>query len=289
MSADAPGDRPRYFAWLYTPRDARASIAALFELERQLADSTRPGVEHTVAHARAAWWQEELDRLGLGVPRHPLTCLLLERARALGAAPPMLAEIMQNVRWDLAGAAPLTRDDVDAYASHWARSLFRTAVALATDTPDRPVQDLFVQQVGASLCELEQLGRLRADAQAGLIRWPVDDLETMGLRHDALGERPLAPPLLTALLARVEALEATAARGVAALPQGSAVALRGLIVWLTVAARVARRELGARDSRDHASRHQTVRATFGDAYTSWRVARRAINAPVTSTDETRNG
>lgn len=281
VSAPSPLRRSRYFAWLYTPRDGRDALAALFGIEDELTRSV--GLEHTVAHARAAWWQDELDRLALGVPRHPLTRALLERSRQLGARPPALARIMQNVRWDLAAAAPLSREDLDVYASHWAQSVFRAALALTIGDrhgeADTEKLDTFVQHAGSSLCELEQLARLDEDARAGLVRWPIDELDALDLRHDVLTARPFPAALSTALVTRVDTLSSRIAHATGALPSASVAPARGLAVWLTLATRHARRVLAAvggmhNDRRSVAS--GSLREAIGDVHASWQTARRAL-------------
>ena len=95
---DAPkGDSPadtlkaltpaRYLAWLYSTDAQKPVLAALLEIEAEIASGLRPGIEHHVAHARLQWWSEEATRYAEGVPVHPLARGLLKaRAGADGRA-----------------------------------------------------------------------------------------------------------------------------------------------------------------------------------------------------------
>ena len=73
----------RYLAWLYSPQDQQAVLAALCQIEAEVAASLRHGIEHHVAHARLQWWREECERAAQGRAAHPLT---RELVRALGGA-----------------------------------------------------------------------------------------------------------------------------------------------------------------------------------------------------------
>jgi phytoene/squalene synthetase len=76
-----PLEPMRYLAWLYSPPLKRAVLAALCEIEREIASSLRPGLDHHVAHTRLQWWREECERCAQGRPVHPMT---RELVRAYG-------------------------------------------------------------------------------------------------------------------------------------------------------------------------------------------------------------
>ena len=69
----------RYLAWLFTPQEARARVAALFALEHEVLSPVRTTVEHDIVHARLGWWQDELQALAGGRPRHPLGIALAQQ------------------------------------------------------------------------------------------------------------------------------------------------------------------------------------------------------------------
>ena len=89
---DSPADTlkaltpARYLAWLYSTDAQKPVLAALLEIEAEIASGLRPGIEHHVAHARLQWWSEEATRYAEGVPVHPLARGLLKARAGAGAA-----------------------------------------------------------------------------------------------------------------------------------------------------------------------------------------------------------
>src|SRR6185437_12522101 len=71
----------RYLAWLYSPPEQQSVLAALCQIEAEIAGSLKPGIDHHVAHTRLQWWREECERTAQGRPVHPLT---RELVRAYG-------------------------------------------------------------------------------------------------------------------------------------------------------------------------------------------------------------
>ena len=116
--------------------------------------------------------------------------------------------------------------------------------------------------LGVSLREIELLLALAADARAGRLRLPLDELERVHLPPESLAH----PPWPAAL---------------DALPPAARPLLRGLIVWATLAcagsARAEQRLPQADTARDH---HAPL-----DGWRAWRVARRVdAQRPLGGTD-----
>lgn len=100
-------------ALIFAGRDGRPALEALAAIDGELHAATRPGIEHTVAHAKLAWWRGEVDRLAAGRPEHPLTRAL--RAAA-GDAPDyrLLHERLTAADFALVGFGPASPAEWDA-------------------------------------------------------------------------------------------------------------------------------------------------------------------------------
>ncbi len=136
----------RFFAWLYTPAIAREGTAALLAIEHEIMASAREGLDHSVAHARLGWWQEEAVRLCASIPQHPLAIALRKLFLAAGLPPPDLRPLPELAARRLArhtlGRGPVPQDDVRADAALWAEGLFRPLAALATPLSTDPGRSL---------------------------------------------------------------------------------------------------------------------------------------------------
>lgn len=186
--------------WLlrFAPAEQRLELAALFTIESELTDSLRYGIAHEVAHARLAWWQEELERLACSVPRHPAARLLAAQARARGSSPPDLRALIEHAQIMLATVAFLTRTELDEFLAHWASSVFRAATGHAFAEAER-----LAHYAGPRVRELELLSDFSRHAQRGRIFTP---LGAPPAEHAPWSAVPLARPERAALVARRSAL-----------------------------------------------------------------------------------
>ncbi|MEZ5532820.1 MAG: hypothetical protein R3E69_10605 [Steroidobacteraceae bacterium] len=190
----------RYFAWLYTPAEARGGTAALLTLEHEIMTSALAALDHGVAHVRLGWWQEEAERLAAAVPVHPAARAARQAFLAAGLPAPDLQALTGLAARVLARQA-LARDissgDLAGDAALWSDGLVQPLATLAT---------------GATLA----IGATRvaeADPRA---------VETLG---HALYVQEQAPTDDSAAALR---------EAIATVPAALATPLRGLIVWSTL-------------------------------------------------------
>lgn len=103
--AAPPAGSTRWYAWLFTPRPARETLALLFQLEAELRAIVVSPRDHGVAHLKLAWWRDEVGRLSSGSPRHPLTRALALAAPQASAAWRPLGDFLTSLELELAAVA----------------------------------------------------------------------------------------------------------------------------------------------------------------------------------------
>lgn len=62
-----------HYSLLFLPPARRRPVAALFALQRELDEALEQSSDPAVAHARLAWWAQEIDRLFRSQAQHPVT------------------------------------------------------------------------------------------------------------------------------------------------------------------------------------------------------------------------
>lgn len=270
-----PPGGARYHSWLFAPDAARDGLAALLTIERELEDSCRPGLEHSVGHLRLDWWQEETALLAAGTPRHPAT-------RALAAALPApdrpdLAPLVETARWQHAQLAFGDRDELRQALLAWGGTVFATACQLGLPasqrTPaTRTVLHAFALRAGAAIREIEWLSDATPRARRGLLPLPLDELAATGCDHGALQTTPMPGVVAALLRARfedgVEALRGAAA----ALPATLREAARVGLLWSAMSATLARDSAAALPNQYAAPRFAPLTATLA----AWRAARACL-------------
>ena len=148
----------RELLWSFAPHPQRDRLRVLFGIEQELQQSLNPSLDHSVAHARLGWWQDELQRLKDDQPRHPLTQSLATIANQQGLPPPDLTGIVTCASIALACLAFETRADLDSYLQASASAVFCVATAMPLAW-------------GCVLRELELLHDFSAHAWQGRIYW----------------------------------------------------------------------------------------------------------------------
>ena len=206
MSAPLPLDEPA-LACLFAGHSRVDGLRALYEWAAAVDDLVRLGTTeaHTVAHHKWQWWQEEIERLRAGTPRHPLTQRLAAAAPEPGLWA-LLPERLELAQFELAGVAP--DDAAAAERWDWRREgvLEATAIQLLTGAP-LPADDMARAMVQALA---RALGRLAAsDAPAhhaarGRLGLPLEALEAAGIPLEQLPaalQSPRHRPALSRVIA----------------------------------------------------------------------------------------
>jgi phytoene synthase len=302
--ASHPLQPTRYLAWLYSPPLQRPVLAALCEIESEIATSLRAGLDHHVAHTRLQWWREECERCAQARPVHPLTRELVKAYGALtvnphsgGAtspAPSPLAGIMgfaDTAVWDLAGATFETRRELTAYCERWAAAMIEPIAAHAAATgasalgatesvpaaetaptaagaPDKSRW----RALGAALREVELLANLAPEAHSGRLRVPLDELERAGVDPASLARPPWPAALTTLLRERHEALRAAIMENVSGPEPDEQANFRGLLVWAALAWQLSRRAQRVLPNAIASRRYHAL----ADGWHAWRAARHAV-------------
>jgi phytoene synthase len=268
MSARADGASARELARLYCPPTQRAVFDALTGIEAEMRAGLDRRLDHTLAHARLAWWREECERLAQGAPLHPLTRELDARFGARGRT------VLGGVRgfsdvatWDLAAATFESRRELDAYCQRWSAACIEPLAyfALGAGVLVR------ARGLGGSLCELELLNGLAPAARAGRVRLPLDELAQAHVAPEALQDAHWEAPLAALVRARHAAARDALAQTLAAFAPAEQAALRALLVWATLASVQSQRLAAALPRATFPGDHHAPL----DGWRAWRAARQA--------------
>jgi phytoene synthase len=263
--AASHGDAIRYAMQLFAPPHERARLAALLEIEREVAASANSRLDHAVAHARLEWWEDELRRLERGAGRHPASLRLASRARP-GAtpAPPPLGLLVELARADVAAVAYASDAEVAAAAEAWGASLFTAATSGVSSLPARP-DAARCARAGAAIREIELIADFVPRARSGRIHAPlVGGLEDVAPWQAQPWPRHCAAALGSRLDAALGVLHACAAEFPAQERPDSLTALTWMALAADLAERCTRRlPLGLRVARGDG-----VRAVW----VAWRAA-----------------
>lgn len=123
-------DPDRYFAALFAPRAARASLLALYAFNLEIAKVRETVSEPLLGQIRLQWWREALDGLYGGGPvrRHAVVSVLAEAIDRNGLDRASFDRIIDAREFDLEDRQPETLDALVGYAAATAGALGVLAV-----------------------------------------------------------------------------------------------------------------------------------------------------------------
>ena len=90
-----------YYSFVILPKKQRQAITALYAYCREVDDVVDNTAEPAIARAKLDWWREELDRLYLGQPQHPVTQALAHVLKHTDLPREQLQEILDGMTMDL--------------------------------------------------------------------------------------------------------------------------------------------------------------------------------------------
>jgi 15-cis-phytoene synthase len=206
-----------HYCLLFLPRDRRRPLAALFALQRELDEAVDRSSDPAVAHARLAWWAQEIERLFKSDPQHPVTRALAPHLGAAGLSYAMLepALVARHATLQMASF-----EDFDSLRSHAAAAsgVFGQLAARLAGAQGEQIEGR-----GSRIASAVRLVRLLRDAglhaRRGRLVVPETDCRAFGIPTDHFagaeyGDRYEALMRLQAERAREEL--ADAAQGLAA-------------------------------------------------------------------------
>ena len=198
----APEGSSGYYALLFAPAAARDGLAALAAYRAEVLEIPHEVSDPGVGAVKLNWWQEEIERLGQGEPRHPITQALLPAVHTHDLPLTGLGEVIEAARMDLEYGHYPTLRELTLYCHRAGGAVADLAWRLsgASGSDAAP----FAHDLSMGLELTRMIRHLRRDLRAGRVYIPEDELQMAGLDADTLlrGEQDEARQALLARQAR---------------------------------------------------------------------------------------
>lgn len=102
-------------ALTFTPLEQRPALTALFAVYLEIREVPLECRDPGVAEVKLAWWQQEIEALYLGKPRHPLTQALAPFMGKLSGRKEPFLDLVTGSRMDVTGSVLTSFEDVKRY------------------------------------------------------------------------------------------------------------------------------------------------------------------------------
>jgi len=260
-----PEGSMRYFAWLYSPKEKRDIIAALFLLESELRDTAN--APHDVAHIRLQWWRDEIGHITKGNAQHPATRVL--QARHNGNIDNSLFDsLILTTAQDIAHSTYETDIELNQYLKGGMGTLLKLAAAYLNDAPT-PTILATAEGIGAFIRQVETLRDLRTDVHHGRLYLPLHELDQLNIEYEALAAKEWSSAFVEWLKARCHQSLQQYTQLKDSLVKEEALTLRPLLILGALHEKLLSR---LRTDPDNFNQRLELSA-FDKLWTAWRAAR----------------
>ncbi len=218
-----------YYSFMFLPPPRRRAITALYAFCREVDDVVDEVADPAVAHAKLAWWRQEVSKIFSGTPQHPVAQALVPLVRDFDLPEAHLQLVIDGMAMDLEQTRYLDFATLERYCHRVAGvvGLMSASIFGYTD----PATLGYARDLGIAF-QLTNICRdVGEDAHRGRIYLPQEDLTRFGVAPSSLLRADYSEPFARLMAFEVDRARAWYARALAQLPAGDRRAQRaGLIM-----------------------------------------------------------
>jgi len=164
-----------YYAFLFLPPERRRAITALYAFCREVDDAVDESMDAQLAHAKLAWWRQEIAGLFAGNPQHPVTRALQPALAPFGITAERLDEIIDGMEMDLTQTRYLDFVGLERYCYHVAGVVGLLAAGIFGYKDARTLD--YAKNLGTAFQLTNIIRDVGEDARKNRIYLPMEDLQ----------------------------------------------------------------------------------------------------------------
>lgn len=164
-----------YYSFLYLPIAKKQAITALYAFCREVDDLVDECSEKHIAELKLGWWQQEVERLFLGTPQHPITKALLPAVLTYQLPKGSFYDILEGMQMDLHYQGYDTFADLDVYAAKVAGAVGVLSAHILGFQDPKTLE--YAQKMALFLQLVNILRDCGEDALRGRIYFPEEELK----------------------------------------------------------------------------------------------------------------
>jgi phytoene synthase len=205
-----------YYSFLFLPPPRRRAITALYAFCREVDDVVDEVRDPGVAHAKLAWWRQEVERTFSGSPQHPVAQALVPVVREHALPEEHFQAVIDGMAMDLAQSRYLDFAALELYCHRVAGvvGLLSAEIFGYADGATRGyARDLGIAFQLTNICR--DIGE---DARLGRVYLPQEDLARFGVPASSLLRAEYSDAFRALMAFEVERAQQWYERALAQLP-----------------------------------------------------------------------
>jgi 15-cis-phytoene synthase len=194
-----------YLSFLFLSKEKREAMMALYAFCREVDDIVDAKMDITVATAKLNWWREEINRLYLGSPQHPVTQALLPAIHRYRLSREHFEEIIDGMSMDLTQNRYQTFKELQLYCYRVASVVGLLSIEIFGYQDRRTLK--YAHHLGIALQLTNIIRDIGEDIRRGRLYLPLDEIYASGLEEADFFERKASPKLHAFLESQIERAE----------------------------------------------------------------------------------
>jgi len=218
-----------YYAFRFLPDDQRRAIIALYAFCREVDDVVDECSDVGVARLKLHWWRDEVMRIYVGTPAHPVALALHEQVQQRNLPKEYFLEIIDGMEMDLDQHRYETWSDLALYCHRVAGVVGLLSAEIFGYTNRQTLK--YASELGTAFQLTNILRDVREDARRGRIYLPREDLVRFGVNEQSILSHQHTPQVQALLAFELERARGHYRKALALLPAEDRYAQRaGLIM-----------------------------------------------------------
>lgn len=177
-----------YYSFLFLPPKKRQAIQALYAFCHELDNILDTCSDKMIAKIKLDWWSQEIDRIFLKKPLHPIGRALLEPIKEYHLKKHLFEEILQGISMDLQYQGYQTFDDLRVYC-HCVASCVGLLAAEIFGYQDLQTLE-YAKNLGIAMQLVNIIRDVGEDANLGRVYLPEDELRKFNLTPEQILQKP---------------------------------------------------------------------------------------------------
>lgn len=180
-----------YYAFLFLPPPQRAAITAFYAFCREVDDVVDEVSDPSVAQAKLAWWEREVQQAFAGHPSHPALQALMPHVQNFSIHAEHLLAVIEGCRMDLSQTRYLDFAGLSRYC-HLVAGVVGEVSARIFGAQDARV-DAYAHTMGLAFQLTNIIRDVGEDAMRGRIYLPIDELQRFDVKAQDVLQRKHSP------------------------------------------------------------------------------------------------
>jgi 15-cis-phytoene synthase len=168
-----------YYSFMFLPPPRRRAITALYAFCREVDDAVDETSEPGIAHAKLAWWREQVHAVYAGAPQHPVGLALQNVVASFPLPEKHFQAVIDGMAMDLERNRYLDFTDLEAYCYRVAGVVGLMSAEIFGYT--NPATRQYAQDLGIAFQLTNIVRDVGEDARRGRIYVPQSDLARHGV------------------------------------------------------------------------------------------------------------